>query len=77
MVWATIVAGVIKAWNNVVKVLGWVREIGIYLKGRKDQAREQEDAEDEERQDALSEKRKAEDASDDEIRRRLRGDDPA
>ena len=76
MTWAVILSGLIKAWNGLMTVVSRFQLIGAWMKGKNDQARDQKDAEDEDRQDARDARDRAKDVSDEDLRRRLRGDDP-
>lgn len=75
--WAAIVAAVLKAWNGLVRLIGWAREIGIYVKGWIDADRAQKKAERKEAEDARRARERMEGKTDAEIDDILRGDDPS
>ncbi len=75
--WLSIVAGVVKAWNGFVKFAGWVRDLGIYFKGRMDAQKAQKEAERKEAEDARLAREQMEDKTDEEVHSILRGDDPS
>ncbi len=77
MVWAGIVASVLKAWNGLVSLIAWVRELGIYLKGRADAQKAQKEAEQKEAEDARLAREEMEGKTREEIDSILRGDDPS
>lgn len=65
--WAALIASALKAWNGLVKFLGWVREIGIYIKGRVDAAKDQKEQERKEAEDARRTRDKMKSKSDEEL----------